>query len=161
VTKDTALIFAQPEEDCLFAWLNRFQPLGSLELRLLVGAIMISHGYQKVVPSGALHNFIRMVTHMGLPAALGYAAAFTEFFGGMLILVGLLTRVVSLLVIADMAVAILKVHLRNGLSGRGGFEFPLAVLSMALMLFLTGPGYLAIDDLIGRRPAARGKAGAR
>lgn len=145
----------------MFSWLNRFQPLGSLELRLVVGAIMISHGYMKVVPSGALRNFTHMVAHMGLPAALGYAAAFTEFFGGMLILVGLLTRVVSLLVIADMAVAILKVHLRNGLSGRGGFEFPLSVLSMALMLVLTGPGYLALDDLIGRRPSARGKAGAR
>ena len=135
----------------MLSWLDRFQPFGSLIMRLVLGVIMVRHGYDKVIPSGALYNFTHMVSgHLHLPVALGYVAAFTEFFGGMLLIVGLLTRLVGLMVAIDMAVAILKIHIHGGLEGPNSFAFPLALFSIAVMLVFTGCGALGLDDFAGR-----------
>jgi putative oxidoreductase len=140
----------------LFSWLDRFQPFGALVMRLVLGAIMVAHGYQKVIPHGALDNFTRMVTHLGLPSWMAYMAAFTEFFGGMLLIVGLLSRIVGCFITIEMAIAIYKVHLHGGLLAANGYAFPLACLAIALMLVFTGSGALALDDLLGK-----GSVGAR
>jgi putative oxidoreductase len=134
----------------LFSWLDRFQPFGALVMRLVLGAIMLAHGYQKVIPHGALYNFTRMVTHLGLPAWLGYMAAFTEFFGGILLIGGLATRVVALFMTIEMSIAIYKVHLHGGLLASNGYAFPLACLAIALMLVFVGSGALALDSLLGK-----------
>jgi putative oxidoreductase len=133
----------------LLTWLNRFQPFGTLVMRLVLGTIMAAYGYLKVVPHGALNNFVHLVGHLGLPPLLGYVAAFTEFFGGMLLIVGLLTRIVAFGVLIDMSVAILKVHLHGGLTGPRSFSLPLACLALAVMLITTGAGALALDGLMG------------
>ncbi len=101
----------------MFSWLNRFEGLGALVMRLVLGVIMVRHGYTKIIPSGALYSFSHMVLRMHLPVWLGYVSAFTEFFGGMLLIVGLLTRVAAFMTAIDMAVAIIKVHLHGGLHG--------------------------------------------
>ncbi len=135
----------------MLSWLDRFQSLGSLIMRLVLGVIMVRHGYDKVIPSGALYNFTHMVSgHLHLPVALGYVAAFTEFFGGMLLIVGLLTRLAAFMVACDMATAIFKIHLHGGLEGPTSFAFPLALFSIALMLVFTGCGALGLDDFAGR-----------
>ncbi len=134
----------------MFGSLDRLQPFGSLVLRLVLGVILAVHGYAKIFPRGALYNFTHMVGHLGMPSWLGYVAAFTEFFGGLLLIVGLLTRIAAFACAIDMAVAILKVHLHHGLTGDGGFQFPLALFAIALMLIATGGGLLALDDLVGR-----------
>jgi putative oxidoreductase len=137
----------------MFTWLDRFQSFGALVMRLVLGAIMVTHGYTKIIPRGALYNFTHMVAHLGMPAWLGYVAAFTEFFGGMLLILGLLTRLAALATAIDMGVAIVKVHLHGGLTGHAGqpgFEFPLALLAVALMLVFTGAGLLSIDAVIGK-----------
>ncbi len=134
----------------MFSFLDRLQPFGSLVLRLVLGVIMLAHGYVKIIPRGALYNFTHTVAHLGLPAWLGYVAAFTEFFGGILLILGLLTRLAALACAVDMAVAILKVHFHHGLTGQGGYEYPLALFAIAFMLISTGPGLLAVDDLFGR-----------
>jgi putative oxidoreductase len=141
----------------LFSWLDRFQSLGALLLRLVLGIIMVRHGYDKIVPSGALYNFTHMVTHMHLPVWLGYVAAFTEFFGGMLLILGLFTRIAALATAVDMAVAIAKVHLHGGIIGPNSFAFPLALFAIALMLVFTGCGWLGLDDLVGRGRTGRTK----
>lgn len=137
----------------MFTWLDRFQSFGALVMRLVLGTIMFAHGYTKIVPRGALYSFAQTVTHLGMPAWLGYVAAFTEFFGGILLILGLITRVSALANAIDMGVAIVKVHLHGGLTGHGGrpgFEFPLALLAIALMLVFTGGGLLSIDRVIGK-----------
>jgi putative oxidoreductase len=141
----------------LFSWLNRFQSFGALVLRLVLGIIMTRHGYDKVIPSGALYNFTHMVTHMQLPVWLGYVAAFTEFFGGILLIVGLLTRVAAFMTAIDMAVAITKVHLHGGLEGPSSFALPLALLAISLMLVFTGCGWLGLDDFVGSSRGGRAK----
>jgi putative oxidoreductase len=120
--------------------LDRLQPLALLCLRLLLGAVMIGHGYGKVF-QGGLARHVHMVSSLGLPGWLAYPSAFTEFFGGILLILGVGTRVVSSLVVIDMAVAIWKVHWKNGMFGHGGYEFPLslAVIAFALVSFGAGP----------------------
>ena len=145
----------------MFSWLNRFQPFGALVMRLVLSIIMIRHGYDKVIPSGSLYNFTHMVTRLHLPMALGYLAAFTEFFGGLLLLVGLLTRIVSIMMAIEMAVAIIKVHLHGGLMGPNSFAFPLTCFAIALMLVFTGCGWLGLDDFAGKGRLGRAKVGAR
>jgi putative oxidoreductase len=139
----------------LFSWLNRFEGLGSLVLRLVLGAIMVRYGYTKIIPTGALYTFSHTVGRLQLPVWLGYVAAFTEFFGGMLLIVGLLTRVAAFMVAIDMAVAIIKVHLHGGLMGPNSFALPLACFAISLMLVFTGSGWLGLDDFVGKGRGAR------
>jgi putative oxidoreductase len=129
---------------------ERIRPAAALAGRIVLGTIMFVHGWGKVVPRGSLYSFAHIVSHMGLPYWLGYVAAFTEFFGGIALILGLLTPLVALAVAIEMAIAILKVHLRHGLTGPQGFEFPLSVLAVSLLLIADGPGYLALDHVVFR-----------
>lgn len=127
-------------------YLDRLQPLALLVVRIVLGAIMIAHGSQKVF--GNLHSFAHNVSGMGLPSWLGYVAAFTEFVGGLLILAGLFTRPAAFAVCIDLVVAIWKVHLPNGFAGRGGYEFPLAAATLAFALIFFGGGPIALDHVL-------------
>ena len=121
-----------------FNFLNRFQPFAQLVMRLVLGAIMISHGYPKV-----FHGFHRvqgMVVSLGFPSWMAYLLAAVEFFGGIAIVLGLFTRFFSLAFVIDMGVAIWKVHFKNGLTGPGGYEFPMAAATIALALACFGGG---------------------
>lgn len=135
----------------MFAFLERLRPFSALVARLVLGAIMVAYGSHKIFPKGSLYNFVQMISHMGLPFWLGYVAAFTEFFGGILLIIGLLTPIAALGMAIDMAVAILKVHLRHGLSGPAGFAFPLSLFALSLVVLAIGPGYLALDALLFKR----------
>ena len=132
-----------------------------LVLRLALGVIFVMHGAQKVLGlfggTGLQATVENFQSHLGIPPALGYTAAFTEFFGGFALVVGLLTRLSALGIGVTMAVATLKVHLANGFfinwfcaEGKGhGFEYNLALLAMALALVLTGGGRYSLDRKIG------------
>src|SRR5438270_13224596 len=133
-------------------FLDRLQPLALFVMRLALGAVMLVHGYHKVF--GGLHRHVEMVTHLGLPAWSAYLSAYTEFLGGLLILLGLFTRIAALGICTDLSVAILKVHLHNGLMGPGGYEFPLAVAALAFGLIFFGGGSIAIDHV--RAPGVGG-----
>jgi len=127
-------------------YLDRMQPLALLALRATLGAIMIKHGSDKVF-HGALGPFVQHIGSLGLPSWLGYLSAATEFLGGILIIAGLLTRCVSFAMMIDMSVAIWKIHWKRGLFGPGGFELPLALLTIAFALLLFGAGPIAIDTI--------------
>jgi putative oxidoreductase len=133
----------------MFASLDRFRPLAVLIARIVLGVVMLVHGWHKIFPRGSLYNFAQSVAHMGMPYWLGYVAAFTEFFGGALLILGLLVPIAALGVAIDMAVAILKVHLHHGLTGPMGFEFPLSLFALALVILTGGSGHLAVDSRLG------------
>jgi putative oxidoreductase len=119
--------------------LNRMQPLALLVLRLVLGSIMIAHGYSKVW--GGFHHHMDMVGSLGIPRWMAYLSAGTEFFGGIGIVLGLFTRFFSFAFLIEMCVAIWKVHFKHGLTGQGGYEFPLALVAIAftLMCYDGGP----------------------
>lgn len=124
-------------------------------MRLVLGVAMTFHGYSKVVPTGGFHrgnafsaldHFAHYVSSLGLPFWLGYVAALTEFLGGILILLGLLTRFAAFMVACNMAVALVMVNRHHGYSGS---EYSLALFVIALMLLFFGAGTLAMDRKIG------------
>jgi putative oxidoreductase len=118
--------------------LNRLQPSALLLLRIVLGVIMIKHGYPKV--AGGFHHHMDMVGSLGLPRWMAYLSAGTEFIGGIGIVLGLFTRFFSLAFAIEMCIAIWKVHFKNGLTGPGGFEFPLALVAIAFTLMCFGGG---------------------
>ena len=126
-------------------FLDRLQPLALLVMRLALGAVMLGHGYPKVF--GGLHHHAEFVASLGLPAWTAYLSSFTEFFGGILILLGLFTRVAAFAICIDLLVAIAKVHFHNGLMGKGGYEFPLALAALAFALIFFGAGPIAMDHI--------------
>ena len=130
-------------------FLDRLQPLGLVALRLIVGVIMIAHGYGKVF-HGGLSQHVHRVASLGLAGWLAYPSAFAEFAGGILLIVGLLTRFVSLLILIDLAVAIWKVHWKDGMFGKGGYEFPLTLATIAFALIFFGAGPIALDAILGK-----------
>jgi putative oxidoreductase len=119
-------------------FLNRMQPFALLVMRLVLGAIMIAHGYHKVW--GGFHHHMDFVGSLGFPKWLAYLSAGTEFFGGIAIVLGLFTGFFAAAFIIEMAVAIWKVHFKNGLMGNGGYEFPLALAMIAFGLMCFGGG---------------------
>jgi putative oxidoreductase len=130
-------------------YLDRLQPLALLVMRLALGLIMLVHGSHKVF--GGLHHHVQFVSSLGFPAWMAYLSAFTEFLGGLLVLAGLFTRAAAFAICLDLAVAIWKVHLHNGLIGspdHPGFEFPLAVFALAFALIFFGGGPIAIDHIL-------------
>jgi putative oxidoreductase len=126
-------------------YLDRLQPLALLVLRVVLGTIMIGHGYGKVF--GGFSHVHDMVQHIGFPGWMAYPLAATEFFGGILIIAGLFTRCVAVAMLIDMSVAIWKIHWHNGLKGPGGVEFPMAVAAIAFTLIFFGGGSIAFDSI--------------
>ena len=131
--------------------LDRLQPLGLAVLRLVLGAIMIAHGWPKI--TSHLHGFMGFLGHLGIPQWMAYLTVTAEFAGGILVVLGLLTRIAAFAILIDMLVAIIKVHLHNGLTGQGGFEFPLACAAIALSLIFFGAGPISLDWLRGSKGA--------
>jgi putative oxidoreductase len=127
-------------------WLNGLQPWGALLLRLVLGSSMAFHGYVKVVPHGALGHFAHYVATLGLPAWLGYVSAFTEFVGGIFLILGLFTRLSAAFVAINMLVAFATVGIHQAF---GIYNYILALAVIALMLLFYGAGELALDSKLG------------
>ncbi|MGQ0561500.1 MAG: DoxX family protein [Gemmatimonadota bacterium] len=129
-------------------------------LRILVGAIFAVHGAQKLFVYG-LPGVAGAFGQMGIPMAglVGPFIALLEFFGGLALIAGLLTRVVSLGLLFQMLGAILLVHLQAGFFLPNGYEFALSLLASSAALTVMGAGAFSIDALIARRTAGASTAG--
>ncbi len=127
-------------------WLNTLQPWGALLLRLVLASPLVMHGYQKVVPHGALAHYCHFVATLGLPYWLGYVSAFTELIGGAFLILGLLTRLCAFLAAIDMLVAVFTIGIHEKLDG---WSYIAALASIAIMLLFYGAGKLALDRKIG------------
>ena len=141
---------------------------GVLPLRFALGAVMIAHGSQKLFGIFGGHGIagtIEAFAHMGFhPAAFwAWVVIIAEFFGGLGLMGGLLTRLSALGIAIDMLVAILKVHAKNGFFAPMGFEYPMMCMGAAISLLILGAGDYSIDALIvrlwrsRRKPAGEGR----
>ncbi len=131
------------------------RPYGTAVLRLCVGTVFLAHGAQKLFGAWGgpgLAGTAGLFENLGLMPAypLAVLAAVAEFGGGVLLIVGGLTRWVALLLALEMVVAVWKVHYLNGFflnSDRGpGVEFSLVLIGALLCLMLAGPGALSVDE---------------
>jgi putative oxidoreductase len=123
--------------------------LGLAILRIGVATIFIRHGAQKLFVFG-FGGVTGAFTQMGvpLPGVTGPLIAILEFFGGIALVLGLLSRLVALGFVCDMAGAILFVLLKNGFSH---FELEFTLLMASLALIFTGAGAFSVDAAIDRR----------
>lgn len=135
--------------------LDRLQPLALLVMRVALGAIMIAHGAQKVF--GGMQATEKIVSGIGFPWWTAFLVAAAELGGGILVLLGLLTRLGALAICVEMGVAIAKVHWPHGLKGPQGFEFPLACAAIAFALIFFGAGPIALDSVLFRGGSPKGK----
>ena len=124
--------------------------VGLLGLRLVMGAAFILHGWPKIQ-----HPFDWMGPAASVPAIFQMLAAVAEFFGGMALVVGLLTRLASLGIMTNMIVAIGIVHLPHGdpfVGKPGGHSYELAAvyLACAVLFVILGPGRYSLDCVLFR-----------
>jgi len=126
--------------------------IGLTVLRLILGATFIAHGAQKLFVMG-LPAISGGFAQMGIPMPgfFGPFVSLVEFFGGIAIVLGLLTRLTSLGLAVNMIVAMLAVHLKNGFFNPNGVEFPLALFGMSVALMAMGAGAFSVDALLGNR----------
>jgi putative oxidoreductase len=129
-------------------------------MRLVLGVVFFAHGAQKILGwfgGYGFHGTMGFFEHMGMPAPVALLIICTEFFGGMGLIVGLLTRIAALGIGVEMIGAIFLVHLPNGFfmnwSGtqKGeGFEYHLLTIAMAAALLLRGAGAFSLDRTLSK-----------
>ncbi len=154
---DTPLTPGQRQGNWIFA-----NSLALLILRLVLGWTFIFHGSQKLFGAfsgSGMEPVIQMTQHFNFPlfsaTVWAYMAALGEFVGGVLVFLGLLTRLGAIPIIVTMCVAIAEVHGPIGFSspppGLPGYEFNLALIAIGVSLVLAGGGLISLDALLFKR----------
>jgi putative oxidoreductase len=135
-------------------------------LRMVLGVVFFAHGAQKMLGwfggfgfSGTMGFFTGM---MHIPAPLAFLAIAAEFFGGLGLILGFLTRIAAFGIAANMVVAIGMVHSRfgffmnwSGAQKGEGFEYHLLVLAITVFLMIRGAGAFSIDRAIATASPSR------
>jgi putative oxidoreductase len=129
-------------------------------MRLVLGVVFLAHGCQKLLGWFGGYGFsgtMGFFTHLGMPAALAFMVIITEFFSGLGLIVGLLTRIAALGVSGLMVGAIFILHLQNGLfmnwygNQKGeGYEYHLLAIAIAATLLLRGAGAFSADRALSK-----------
>jgi putative oxidoreductase len=127
-------------------------------LRVILGVVFFAHGAQKMLgwfEGLGFHATMGFFTHMGMPAPVAFLVICTEFFGGLGLIVGLLTRIAALGIGGEMIGAIFIVHLPNGFfmnwggNQKGeGIEYHLLAIAIAAALLLRGAGAFSVDRAV-------------
>ncbi|MFN4283775.1 MAG: DoxX family protein [Alphaproteobacteria bacterium] len=130
--------------------------LGYPLIRVATGLLLIPHGAQKLFGwfgGGGIQGTAGFFGKIGIEPTVPMAvlAGLAEFVGGILLVLGLLTRPAAIAVFIVMMVAVFKVHLGAGFfAAKGGYEFALLWGLVALGIALRGGGPLSLDRKIGR-----------
>lgn len=137
--------------------LHRSADLAPLFLRLGVGLVFVVHGWSKL--NDGPSAFAGMLTGLGVGGSevLAWLVTLAELVGGLLLLVGLLTRLATLPLIGVMIGAIVLVKVDIGVIAPGGAAMPGAELDIALLagllaLLTFGPGRVSLDRVLGIEP---------
>lgn len=131
--------------------------IAALSLRLPVGIILLAHGAQKLFGAFGgygLEGTGQWMASIGLEPGLLMAllAGSAEFFGGLALILGFLARPAAVVAAFTMIIAIVTVHLENGLFlSNNGYEFGLALLAAAVSIVFAGAGSLSVDNFISSR----------
>jgi len=116
-------------------------------LRSAVGVIFILHGISKLDP-----GFANNLPNMGLPAEMAIPIALAELIPGILIVLGVLSRLSASLISIIMLGAIFMVKGAQSITGKGGVELDLILLASALVIMIVGPGRISLAQIIKKLP---------
>jgi putative oxidoreductase len=133
-------------------------------MRLVLGVVFFAHGAQKMLGwfggsgfSGTMDYF----THGGIPAPLAFLAIAAEFFGGIGLVVGFLSRVAAFGIVTNMLVAVATVHLPfgffmnwSGAQKGEGFEYHLLAIALGLAILAKGGGPVSMDRALSGTSSA-------
>jgi putative oxidoreductase len=122
--------------------MKNYQELGALLLRVILGITFFLHGLSKF--QGGIENTVGFFDSMGIPGFIAYFVATIELVGGIALVAGLGTRIVSFLFVVIMAGALLIVNLSNGFLG--GYELDLVLMIIALYFVLNGSSWMSLDS---------------
>ena len=127
---------------------NKLHDVAHMGLRASIGVIFIVHGFGKFGNPG----FGGWIASMGIPAEMQIPIALAEFVPGILLLIGVLTRISGAILSIVMLGAIFLVKGASSLTGDGGYELDLILLAASLVIIVSGPGKVSISHLIGKLP---------
>ncbi|HEY4679829.1 MAG TPA: DoxX family protein [Nitrosarchaeum sp.] len=116
-------------------------------IRAAIGVIFIVQGSGKFGP-----GFINMLENMGLPVEMQIPIALAEVISGILLIVGVLTRISASLIAIIMLGAIFYVKQASNLTGNGGYALDLVILACALVVIAAGPGRISLAHIIKKLP---------
>ncbi|MEP7728270.1 DoxX family protein [Marinomonas primoryensis] len=136
---------------------NTTSGLASTILRIPVGIILMAHGAQKLFGAFGgygLEGTGQWMASIGLEPGylMALLAGSAEFFGGLALVIGLLVRPASAVIAFTMLMAIVTVHISNGLfMANNGYEYALTLLIVAVSLVFSGAGSFSIDKAISAK----------
>lgn len=130
-------------------------------VRIILGVVLFAHGAQKMLGwygGPGFNQTMRVFTvQMKLPPLVAVLVIAAEFFGGLGLIIGLLSRVAAFGIAATMLGAVVMVHFRNGFfmnwfgEKRGnGYEYHLLAIALALVVIIEGSGPFSLDEVYGR-----------
>lgn len=120
--------------------------IGNLLLRIMVGLVFLANGISKF--TGGIENTVGWFDSIGIPGFLAYVIAIIELVGGIAMILGLGTRIVSVLFGVIMIGAIFTVNFAEGFLN--GYVYDLVLLIISVHLFLNGSRLLSLDRLFSK-----------
>jgi putative oxidoreductase len=128
--------------------LEKVSSFAPIPIRIIAGIVFIMHGLPKF---SNVHGTQGFFGSHGLHPELALPISLLELIGGIALILGILTRIASILFIIEMAYTTFIMKFSHGFSGPGDFELDIIMLSIAISLSLSGPGRISIErDLLKR-----------
>ncbi|PFA70332.1 doxX family protein [Bacillus sp. AFS015802] len=114
--------------------------------RVILGMIMVAHGLQKIMN---MEQTIRMFDQIGLPPIMAYTTTVIEAAGGLMLIIGFYVIPSAVALAVTMLGAIILVKFKMGLIG--GYEFPLVLLALSVMLSITGSDKWSVMSVLDKQ----------
>ena len=127
---------------------NKLHDIANMGMRAAIGVIFIVHGIGKFN-----EGFLGFLTgYLGLPPEMQIPIALAEFIPGILLLIGVLTRISASIISIVMLGAIFLVKGASSLTGEHGYEFDLILLAACLVVIVAGPGRISLSHVLKKVP---------
>ena len=126
---------------------SKLHDLTHFGIRAAIGVIFLVHGSAKFNP-----GFIGFLTQLGIPVEMQIPIALAETVSGILLIIGILTRISSSILSIIMLGAIFYVKHAASLTGERGYEIDLVLLAGCLATIVAGPGRVSISHIAKRIP---------
>ncbi len=126
---------------------NKLYDIAHFGIRSVIGVLFIVHSTAKFNP-----GFSNFLVNVGLPPELQFPIGILELLGGILLVLGILTRITSSLLAIEMLGVIIFIKKLKSFSGQGGAELERIALAILLVLIVTGPGRVSISQIVKKIP---------